>query len=179
MLPLLVLVSGPPGAGKSTLAAELGARLPISVVSVDVLKASLARYGGDSGLGGPVGQAAFEAAYDVVGTYLDRGVDLLLEKAWKRGVSEASLLPLVARSRAVQVHVSAPVDVLVARGVSRPARPGLVDMAAVVDAVASGTVSWSDFEPLDLDVPLLRADSSEPFDVDGLIVALRALSGHT
>ena len=168
-LPLLVLVSGPPGSGKTTVATELSSALNLPLVSLDQVKASIGiglsaaltpdsgpAEGADSGLGGRAGQLAFDAAYAVLRKYLEHGVGVIAEKAWRRGSSEAELLALATGATAMQIHVSADRAVAVARGRQRPPRRGLVDMGAVEEALASGAMRWEDFDPLDLSLPLLQ-----------------------
>lgn len=170
--PLLILVSGPPGAGKTTLANTLAERLTLPLLSIDTLKASIARGldPAEHGRGGAAGQRAFALTRGLAECCLDAGASLILEKAWQRGRSEADLLPLLARARGLQVHVTAAQDVAVARGLARPARAGLVDMADVQRDMDAGRLDWESFAPLELDIPLVIVRTDEgTVDVDGLI----------
>jgi predicted kinase len=170
--PLLILVSGPPGAGKTTLATQLAERLTLPLLSIDTLKASIARSldPTEHGRGGAAGQGAFALASTLARQCLDAGASLILEKAWQRGRSEADLLPLLAKARGVQIHVTAAREVAIARGLARPARAGLVDMAVVQKELEDGTLDWESFGPLELVVPLVivRTDDG-PIDVDALV----------
>lgn len=170
--PLLILVSGPPGAGKTTLATQLAERLTLPLLSIDTLKASIARSldPTEHGRGGAAGQRAFALAGALARQCLDAGAGLILEKAWQRGRSEADLLPLLAKARAVQIHVTAPQDVAIARGLARPARAGLVDMADIQVELEKGALDWESFGPLDLDIPLVEVRTEGGHvDVDVLI----------
>ena len=176
-LPLLVLISGPPGAGKSTLAVALSARLELPLLSIDQVKGGVAftMTGGTVDeqairVGGPAGQTAFQASYELVNVCLEHGVSLVLEKAWFRGVSEAELRPFLPRSRAVQVHVTASQAVAVQRFMDRPSRWGAAAtarMAEVKHRLETGTWTWDDFAPLDLDIPLhqVSTDGGLPIDL--------------
>lgn len=175
-MPLLVLVSGPPGAGKSTLAHQLAEQLTLPLISIDSLKASIARELDvtEHGRGGAAGQRAFVLAGALVRQCLDAGASVILEKAWQRGRSEQDLLPLLALARGVQVHVTAAPEVAVERGLARAPRPGLVDMAEVRRQVESGELDWDSFAPLDLDVPLVvvRTDDG-PIDLEAVLALCR------
>ena len=170
-----MLVSGPPGAGKSTLAQQLAERLTLPLIGIDTLKASIAREMDPSehGRGGAAGQRAFVLARSLTRSCLESGASVIVEKAWQKGRSEQDLLPLLALARGVQVHVTAAQEVAVARGLARPSRPGLVDMAEVQRQLDDGDLDWASFGPLDLDVPLVvvRTDDG-PVDLDALVSEL-------
>ena len=177
--PFIVLISGPPCSGKSTLGAALSERLGLPLVSMDLVKSSIAL--GMSGrgvdgrperasdaireMGGLAGQRAFDLTYDLIRRCLASGVSLIAEKAWQRGKSEPDLLAAVGDARAVQVHLTVPLEVAVRRGEGRPSRPGLVNMDEVARQVEEGRLTWDAFEPLDLGVPLLSLATDAAVDL--------------
>lgn len=92
-----MLVSGPPGAGESTVAQALSGHLGLPVLSMDLIKAGVAfSIAGHLGvpdtsiieMGGPAGQRAFEATYELVEVCLRHDVSVIVEKAWQRGRAE-------------------------------------------------------------------------------------------
>jgi len=101
-------------------------------------------------LGGKFGQRAFAAAYNAVRSLLSDGVSVVIDQAWRKGLSDAELLPLVAISRAVALHVSTSPETAIRRVVSRGHRPGL---ASVDEIVAAMSAEWDEFGPLDLAIP--------------------------
>jgi predicted kinase len=185
-----VLVSGPPGAGKSTLAQALSGHLGLPVLSMDLIKAGVtSSIAGHLGapdtsvteVGGPAGQRAFEATYELVEVCLRYDVSVIVEKAWQRGRAEPDLQRFLATARAVQVHVTASKQVALRRALDRPRRPGFAAMEGFRDMLAAGTLSWEDFAPLELGIPLhvVSTDDELPvdlFDVEAFIKAAAALS---
>ena len=107
-LPLLVLISGPPGASKSALAVVLSAQLELPLLSIDLVKTGVAwtMTGGTSDervdrIRGPAGQIALLATYEMVNLCLKHGVSLIVEKAWYRAWAEGELCQFLPISRAV------------------------------------------------------------------------------
>lgn len=179
MLPLLILISGPPGADKSTLAHALGQRMGLMVLSMDLVKAGIAftmmaESGGTaasvSKMGGPAGQLAFPATYELVDVCLRHGVSAIVEKAWKKGLDEPNLQRLLTRATALRVHVAASQEIALARFQDRAYRRGLANLDELSQKLSDGTLRWGDFAPLELDVPLFvtTTDDGAPVDLDAV-----------
>jgi hypothetical protein len=101
---------------------------------------------------------------------LAAGQPLVAEANFFHGDQEREFVAL-PRHRAVQIHCHAPLDVLLERYRSRPARhPGHLDAIRadeLVERYESGRNG-----PLDLDGELIELDTTRPVDVDALAARL-------
>jgi len=165
--PLLVVVTGPPAAGKTTIARALAARLRLPLIAKDAIKEALfdGLGVGDLAWLQRLGEATYLAMLALVEESVAAGGSLVLEANFVRGGEFAAGLAALP-ARFVQVHCNAPLEVLIERYGGRERHPGHVDSERIValrDAVETGR-----HEPLDLPGETIRIDTSEPFDVAAL-----------
>lgn len=161
MTPTLLVVSGLPAAGKTTLAAPLAQDLGWPLVTKDDYKGLLYAHLPElpQARGGPL---SFALMFHVAGVILAAGTSAVIETHFHRGVSEPHLLGLAGASgaRLLQLYCGAPLDTLRARHAARVAagtRPG-IDLP-FEHAELPPHAGWS---PLDLGAPLLRLDTAQP-----------------
>lgn len=164
--PTLVIVSGAPGSGKTTLAHRLAADLCLPLISKDELKEALADAIGvppDVPASMRLGAVAYAVLYFVAQQLLEARTGLIIESNFRRGVSEAELKPLLAWSDPCLIQCTAPPEVVLRRYAERhdqgdrhPAHLDADRAAMLADDLAAGR-----FEPLDLSVPALVVDTTD------------------
>ena len=166
-----MVVSGPPGSGKTTLAVPLARALGLPLVAKDTVKEALMDSLGVEEIerSRELGQAAFRVIFALARSHLDTAAGLVLEANFARGVSEADLRPLVAISRAAVVHCWAPSEVLAARYRTRAVErhPGHYDLLRL-----DGRPWWLEppaTEPMQLGVPCLRVDTSAAWHLQAIV----------
>jgi predicted kinase len=164
--PVLVIVSGAPASGKTTLARRLADDLQLPLVAKDALKEALA-----DALGPPVdvaasvrlGTAAYAILYLQATELLQAERGVIVESNFRRGLSEIELQPLLGRWVACLVHCRARDDVLLARYAERFARgerhPAHLD--AERDAALRADLAAGTFEPLELAIPSVVVDTTD------------------
>jgi predicted kinase/diadenosine tetraphosphate (Ap4A) HIT family hydrolase len=106
----LVIVSGAPATGKTTLAQAIGAALGVPVITKDDLKESLAEpfATGDLAWSRQLGSAAYEALFTVADRILAAGHGLVLESNFRRGMADAPLRALARLAPTIVVVCRTP-----------------------------------------------------------------------
>ena len=171
--PLLVVVSGAPAAGKTTLARRLAPELGLVRLCKDEVRETLGdwipprSHPESRALGG----AAYALCFSLAAEALASGVGVVLEAAFSRGQAEPALRPLVAQARAVLIHLAASSRLSSDRFRARHARgerhPAHLDEVTVATPGNLWEQGWSRWEqPLDLDVPTLVIDTSGGYEDD-------------
>jgi predicted kinase/predicted nucleotidyltransferase len=173
---LLVIVTGMPASGKTTIARSLSRRLGLPLIAKDEIKERLydALGTGNAEWSGRLGTAAYGLIFDVARELLEVGASLIVEANFFRG-SEARFRAL-PRHRVVQIHCDAPLDVVVDRYARRSRHPGHNDDEKIGELEArfeSGAHA-----PLDLEGELIVLDTTATVDEEALSRLLRERSAR-
>ncbi len=160
--PLVVVISGMPGSGKTTLGRDLSDALHLPLVSRDLIKTGMhvTAHSTDPGEMKRFSSAAFDTFFAALDLLVAAGSSAIAEAAFHRERSAASLARLP--DRADVAHLALHVDPSVAlrryreraeRGERHPAHADLDNLERLADDV--------DTYLLDRPAPLLRVDTTE------------------
>lgn len=158
--PTLVVVTGPPASGKSTIARELARELGMPFVSKDDLKERLYEtFGSDDELQPAIDGAALAILFSVARGNLDAGVDVLVESNFDAETDTSLFRDLGAR--VVQIHCGGDPGRLVSAFAERARNgrrhPGHEDEPADAGEVRR-KIEAGCWDPLDLPGELIEVD---------------------
>lgn len=170
--PALVLVTGKPASGKTTLATRLAADLGFPLLTKDAVKEALYDTIGwsDREFSRQMGVASFRVLYVVLDALLAAGVSAMAEAPFDRDISAAELTALRARHpfTMVQVLCRAEGQVLIdrfrERNESGNRHPGhvLTDARPEVEPYLANGIH----EPVAIESTVIEVDTTDPATVD-------------
>jgi predicted kinase len=169
--PSLIVVTGRPGAGKSTLGYALARAVRCPLLSRDEIKEGLIHATGE--LGDPGGEAqrrATDAFFDALSVLLGRGVTVVAEAAFQHHLWAPRLELLQGSARVRLIVCEVPPEVArarhVERGLADPVRERFHHDHVVRVARAGGdwrALPIGAYEPPRLDLPTLVVDTEEGY----------------
>jgi predicted kinase len=162
--PTLVLVSGPPASGKTTLAYALAQAIHCPAVCRDEIKEGMVHAHGAGFQAAPGDTLTVRTVplfFEVLRVLVDGGVSVIAEAAFQHERWREGIEPLSERVRLRIVQCT--VDDDVARERLVRLRPAHGDRSsAALEALAGGS-PFADFERLSLPVPSLVVDTTEGY----------------
>jgi predicted kinase len=174
-LPLLVVVTGMPSSGKTTVAEGLARRLRLPLIAKDEIKESLYDSLGaaDVATSTRLGRAAYALIFALARASLDAGASAVVEaNFFLEHEAEFAALPA---HRLVQLHCRAPLAVLSERYANRSRHAGHHDAEKIRELPARFESGAHD--ALNLPGDLTEIDTTQPVDLDALAHEIGKLLG--
>lgn len=183
---VLVMVSGAPGAGKTTLAKRLGSELCLPVLHRDDFKDTMFESLGwsDRAWSMKVGAASWELLYMVMEKFLSRGVSVVCDSNFERRHAADRLCEMQKRCpfEIVELHCFAEPKVLARRlrerGESGGRHPGHAHLGGLAEETAFlAAIAMRDFGPIGVGDHFVDVDTNDPerIDWDGIVTAVRGV----
>ncbi|MFI5317805.1 MAG: AAA family ATPase [Myxococcota bacterium] len=169
MAPRLIVVSGSPGSGKTTLAHALGRAVPCPVICRDEIREGFVQAigPGATAVDESIPAHVYGVFFAVIELLLGQGVSHVAEAAFQHALWEPKLAALqsVASMRVIHCRVDHELArARIARRLEeRPQRGLLHPDGDLLARIASGEMSLGAFEPLRLAAPTLVVDTTDRY----------------
>jgi predicted kinase len=178
--PLVVVVTGPPASGKSSIARDLAEALPAPLIAKDPVKEALfdALGTGDPGWSRKLGIATYAILFLVLEQEVAARRSCVLEANFDHNEASAQLAAIQLRQpfRALQIVCTASRETLIDRFTARAdsRHPGHIDDERLEDVVES--IDAGRWRALELDAETIEVDTTDwdTVDIDALVERARA-----
>ncbi|MEO1056464.1 MAG: AAA family ATPase [Actinomycetota bacterium] len=185
VVPFVVVISGVPGAGKTTLGWQLSRRLHVPFVSRDDIKTGLhvTHRSNDPDEAWRFAEHAFDTFFETISVMVRNGVSLVAEAAFHANRAHAPITALANSCELIHIPLTTPDNVAVERYVeraqARPRHPSHNDRR-FGEEMRDGTKSVEVYR-LALPCPTLSVDGSDQWDpsIDEIVSFIRSThTGH-
>ena len=163
---MLVVVSGPPGTGKTTLAHRVAAAIGCPAICRDEIKEGMvhATPGFVPGPTDPLSLRTLATFFDVIGLLIVRGTTVVAEAAFQDRLWRPGLTPLLDLAELRIINCTVPADVaqerMARRAADNPLRKAHEDGHA---ELAGWRLAHDSFDPISLPVPTLAVDTTSGY----------------
>lgn len=174
-MPKVLVISGPPAAGKTTLARELSERLQIPVLAKDTIKESLLDSIGysDRQRSVEIGYAAFQLHLALAKELLQSGTSFIYETAFYSKSTE-DIQDALTGAVIIQGWVHADIEVMLKRAKDRERHPGHADWYSGYEQECREKSAQGVYDALDIGGQLIDIDSND-FQSSKYLDAVEAL----
>jgi len=165
--PTLVVVSGPPASGKTTLAHALAREIPCPAVCRDEIKEGMVHaHDGDfrAGPGDPLNVRTLPLFFEVLRVLVTAGVTVVAEAAFQDPLWRQGLEPLAEHAQLKIVQCTVADDVAHAR--LRRLRPAHGDRSPAAQKALAGGRPFEGWERLSLPAPSITVDTTDGYTPD-------------
>jgi predicted kinase len=164
-VPTLVVVSGPAGCGKTTLAHRLARVLACPAICRDEIKEGMARTAADylPEAGDELAHRTLSTFFEVLRLLVERGTTVVAEAAFQDHVWTPNLAPLAAFSefRVVQCHTD---PATARRRVAEHAATRRMHAdKALLGALERGDGYFADFHRVAIEAPMISVDTTDGY----------------
>lgn len=166
-----MVVSGPPGSGKTTLAHALAGAIPCLAICRDEIKEGMAHAEGvgfRGGPGDPLTRRTYPLFFEVIHVLIAAGVTVVAEAAFQDRLWRPELEPLAQLAHLRIVRCDVDDDVSFERASRRAATSDSRLRAHGDSTLGKGIADWrhalASFEAISLEAPTIDVDTTDGYD---------------
>jgi predicted kinase len=168
--PTLIVVSGPPGSGKTSLAHALARAIPCPAICRDDIKEGMVHAAGpefQAGPGDPLTQRTLPLFFDILRTLVSAGVTVVAEAAFQDQRWRDGLEPFLDRAELRIAHCRVDPAVSFARATNRASAH---TKAHGDSTIGKNLEDWKrvfeSFEPISIPAPSIEVDTTDGYTPD-------------